>query len=115
MGIVMHGDVGTTPLDRTDAFIALEAAVRRWGADAPEDPGAGELAELLDEIVVRLHGDRNNEHSQSAAGLLAQAAEALRSVARLGNLLPAISLWHLRTALQQEAVARGQIAKQKHP
>ncbi|WP_158824646.1 hypothetical protein [Streptomyces sp. NRRL F-5527] len=111
-----HGDVGTRlPLDRTDAFAALEAAVRRWGADVPEDPGAGELAELLDEIVGGLRGDRNNEQSQSAAELLAQAAEALRAVARLGSLLPAISLWHLRTALRQEAVARGQIAEQRDP
>ena len=81
----------------------------------PEDPGAGELAELLDEIVLRLDGDRNNEHSQSAAGPLAQAAEALRAVARLGSLLPVITLWRLRTALRQEAVARDQIVEQRSP
>ncbi|WP_394426340.1 hypothetical protein [Streptomyces sp. SGAir0957] len=116
MVIMMHGDIGNRPpLDRTDAFTALEAALQRWGADVPEDPGAGELAQLLDEIVERLHGDRSNEQSQSAAELLAQAAEALRAVARLGSLLPAISLWHLRTALRQEAVARGQLAEQSDP
>ncbi|GGQ88371.1 hypothetical protein GCM10010250_69110 [Streptomyces althioticus] len=114
MVVVTHRDVGTRlPLDRTDA--ALEAAVRRWGADVPEDPGAGELAELLDGIVGRLRGDGNAEQSQSAAELLAQAAEALRAVARLGSLLPAISLWHLQTALRQEAGARGQIAEQRDP
>ncbi|MGW2690196.1 hypothetical protein ACWC6I_44510 [Streptomyces sp. NPDC001414] len=61
----------------------------------------------------RLRGDRNAEQSQSAAELLAKAAEALRAVARLGSLLPAISLWHLQTALRQEAGARGQIAEQR--
>ncbi|MFJ3946303.1 hypothetical protein [Streptomyces griseoaurantiacus] len=73
------------------------------------------MAQLLDEIVERLHRDRSNEQAQSAAELLAQAAEALRAVARLGSLLPAISLWHLRTALRQEAVARGQLAEQSDP
>ncbi|MFF8535801.1 hypothetical protein ACF07B_28270 [Streptomyces sp. NPDC015532] len=116
MGIVMHGDVGTTPpLDRTDCFMALEAAVQWWGAEVPEDPGAGELAQLLDEIVERLSGDRSTEQARSAAELLAQAAEALRAVARLGGLLPAISLWHLRTALRQEAGARGQLAQHNDP
>ncbi|MDR3079974.1 MAG: hypothetical protein LBV60_03450 [Streptomyces sp.] len=111
-----HGDVETTPpLDRAGTFTALERAVRWWGADVPEDPGAGELAQLLDEIVERLHADQGNEHSQSAAKLLAQAAEALRAVARLGSLLPVISLWHLRTALRQEADARGQLASQSDP
>ncbi|MBX7554402.1 hypothetical protein K1Y78_42320 [Streptomyces sp. tea 10] len=47
--------------------------------------------------------------------LLPQAAEALRAVARLGSLLWAISLWHLRTALRQEAVARAQLAEQSDP
>ncbi|WP_406003945.1 hypothetical protein [Streptomyces sp. NBC_00829] len=112
----MHGDVGTTPtLDRSDCFMALEAAIRWWGADVPEDPGAGELAELLDEIVERLSGDRSAEQARSAAELLARAAEELRAVARLGGLLPAISLWHLRTALRHEAVARGQLAEQNYP
>ncbi|MER5372719.1 hypothetical protein [Streptomyces sp. NPDC002553] len=80
----------------------------------PEDPGAGELAQLLDEIVERLHAE-GNDHSQSAAKLLARAAEALRAVARLGSLLPMISLWHLRTALRQEADSRGQLASQSDP
>ena len=116
MVIMMYGDVrNRPPLDRTDAFTALEAAVQWWGADVPEDPGAGELAQLLEEIVERLHRDRSNEQSQAAAELLVQAAEALRAVARLGSLLPAISLWHLRTALRQEAVARGQLAEQSDP
>ncbi|GGS28889.1 hypothetical protein GCM10010269_79520 [Streptomyces humidus] len=112
----MHGDVGTTPqLDRTDCFMALEAAVRWWGADVPEDPGAGELAPLLDEIVERLSRDRSTEQARSAALFLARSAEALRAVARLGGFLPAISLWHLRTALRQEAVARGQLAEHNDP
>ncbi|MEU7073015.1 hypothetical protein AB0B30_28175 [Streptomyces narbonensis] len=51
--------------------------------------------------------------ARSAAGLLAQAAEALRAVARLGGLLPAVSLWHLRTAIRQEAAARAQLAEQR--
>ncbi len=116
MVTVMHGDVGTTPpLDRTFCFIALEAAVQWWGAEAPEDPGAGELAQLLDEIVERLTGDRSTKQARSTAKLLAQAAEAMRAVARLGGLLPAISLWHLRTALRHEAVARDQLAEHNDP
>ncbi|MFE3163372.1 hypothetical protein [Streptomyces sp. NPDC059224] len=111
-----HGDVEAgPPLDRTHAFTALEAAVQSWGVDVPEDPGAGELAQLLDEVVERLGGDRSDEWSRSAAELLAQAAEAPRAVERLGSLLPAISLWHLRTALRHEAVARGQLAAESHP
>ncbi|WP_435057818.1 hypothetical protein [Streptomyces sp. bgisy060] len=110
-----HGDVeATPPLDRASAFTALECAVRRWYADVPEDPGAGELAQLVDEIVERLHAE-GDDQSRSAAKLLAQTAEALRAVARLGSLLPVISLWHLRTALRQEADARGQLASQSDP
>ncbi|MFG2313147.1 hypothetical protein ACGFS9_31430 [Streptomyces sp. NPDC048566] len=85
------------------------------GAEAPEDPGAGELAQLLDEIVERLTGDRSTKQARSTAKLLAQAAEAMRAVARLGGLLPAISLWHLRTALRHEAVARDQLAEHNDP
>lgn len=116
MVIVTHGDAeARPPLDRMSAFTALEAAVHWWGAEVPEDPGAGELAELLDELADCLRGDRTSEKSQAAAIRLAQAAEALRAVARLGSLLPAISLWHLRTALQQEADARGQLASERDP
>ncbi|MFD8947554.1 hypothetical protein ACFV0B_01670 [Streptomyces xanthophaeus] len=93
----------------------MERAVRWWGADVPEDPGAGELAQLLDETAERLHADQGNDQSQSAAKLLTEAAEALRAVARLGSLLPVISLWHLRTALRQEADARGQLASRSDP
>ncbi|MEU0213925.1 hypothetical protein ABZ281_02000 [Streptomyces sp. NPDC006265] len=110
-----HGDVETRPpLDRTNAFTALEVALQWWGADVPEDPGAGELAHLLDEIVDRLREDRKSERSRAAAELLVQATEALRAVARLGSLLPAISLWHLRTALRQETTARSQFAAESH-
>lgn len=115
MGSVTHGDAETRPpLDRTNAFTALEAALQWWGADVPEDPGAGELAHLLDEIVDRLREDRRNERSRAAAEPLVQAAEALRAVARLGSLLPMISLWHLRTALRQEATACSELAAENH-
>ncbi|NUR26349.1 MAG: hypothetical protein HOV83_10955 [Catenulispora sp.] len=64
--------------------------------------------------MERLHAE-DSDHSQSAAKLLALAAEALRAVARLGSLLPVISLWHLRAALRQEADARGQLVSQSDP
>lgn len=116
MAIVTHGDAeARPPLDRTHAFTSLEAAVQSWGVDVPEDPGPGELAQLLDEVVERLSVDRSDERSRTAAESLAQAVEALRAVARLGSLLPTISLWHLRTALRQEAVARAQLAEQSDP
>ncbi|GLX22422.1 hypothetical protein Slala02_57260 [Streptomyces lavendulae subsp. lavendulae] len=110
----MHGDVGTAPpLDRTDCLMALGDALQRWGADVPEDPGAGELAQLLDEVVKRLSGDGNTGQARLAVELLAQAAEALRAVARLGGLLPAVSMWHLRTAIRQEAAARAHLAEHR--
>ncbi|MCX4791918.1 hypothetical protein OG369_39355 [Streptomyces sp. NBC_01221] len=116
MVIVTHGDVTTRPpLDRADAFTALETAVQWWGADVPDDPGVGELAQLLDEIVERLRGNQGDERSRKAAGPLAEVAEALRAVARLGTLLPVVSLWHLRTALQQEAVARRHLTTVSDP
>jgi hypothetical protein len=64
MGTVTLGDAEIRPpLERTNAFTALEAALQWWGADVPEDPGAGELAHLLDEIVHRLREDRRSEGS----------------------------------------------------
>ncbi|MFI1530718.1 hypothetical protein [Streptomyces griseus] len=98
-------------LGRDDALAALGEAARWWGCDVPEDPGAGELAELLERLVGRLRADQLDERARSAAEAIAKVAEALGAVARLGGLLPAVSLWHLRAAMEREQQARGRFVR----
>ncbi|MCG7523982.1 hypothetical protein MHW47_05940 [Streptomyces sp. OfavH-34-F] len=102
-------------LRRDDALAALEEAARWWGCDVPEDPGAGELAELVQELVGRLRADQLDERSLSAAREMAKVAAALGAVSRLGGLLPAVSLWHLRAAVEKEQQARGRFARTAIP
>ncbi|MFG3429392.1 hypothetical protein [Streptomyces californicus] len=102
-------------LGRDDALAALGEAARWWGCDVPEDPGAGELAELLEGLVGRLRADQLDERSRSAAEVMAEIAEALGAVSRLGGLLPAVSLWHLRAAIEKEQQARGRLARTAVP
>ncbi|WP_146057589.1 hypothetical protein [Streptomyces sp. SM12] len=86
------------PLCCDDALAALGEAAQRWGCDVPKDPGAGELA---DELVGRLRvGQRDERFSSNAAEAMAEVAEALGAVSRLGGLLPAVALWHLRAAVE---------------
>ncbi|MFJ1662529.1 hypothetical protein [Streptomyces anthocyanicus] len=102
-------------LRRDDALAALGEAARWWGCDVPEDPGAGELAELLEGLAGRLGSDQLDERSRSAAETMAKVAEALGAVARLGGLLPAVCLWHLRAAMEKEQQARGRFARTAVP
>ncbi|WP_250305390.1 hypothetical protein [Streptomyces sp. A 4/2] len=106
--VVTNGDVEGpgVPLSREDAVAALGEAAQWWGCDVPDDPGAGELAELLDEVAVRLRDRQTDEQLRGAAKYLAEATEALGAVARLGGLLPVVSLCHLRTAVAKEQQAR---------
>ncbi|MEY9839384.1 hypothetical protein [Streptacidiphilus sp. EB103A] len=109
---MMYRDDETKPIhDRAGALAALGTATRWWGADVPEDPGSGELAELLDEVVERLRGDQRDERLRRASEPLAEAVEALNAVARLGGLLPAVSMWHLRNAIRLEAEARSHLTE----
>ncbi|MEU6406159.1 hypothetical protein [Streptomyces sp. NPDC046985] len=62
------------------------------GCDVPEDPEAGELAELVAELVGRLRADQLDERSRSAAEAMAKVTEALGAVSRLRGLLPAVLL-----------------------
>ncbi|MFB7865407.1 hypothetical protein [Streptomyces sp. NPDC056069] len=103
-----NGDVEGpgVPLSREGAVAALGEAAQWWGCDVPDDPGVGELAELLDEVAVRLRDRQTDEQLCAAAKYLAEATEALGAVARLRGLLPAVSLWHLRTAVAKEQQAR---------
>lgn len=115
--IVTNGDTGSPrPLLRRDgALAALGAAAQWWGCDVPEDPGCGELAELVDALAGRLRADQRDERSRSAAEAMAEAAEALGAASRLGGLLPAVSLWHLRAAVEKEQKARGCVARAAIP
>ncbi|WP_228925483.1 hypothetical protein [Streptomyces sp. DH7] len=77
-----------------------EAAARR-GGQVPEDPGITELADLLEAAA-------NDASEHTARTLLAGAVEDLRAAARLGGLLPAVTLWHLQRAIDQEHTAHQQ-------
>ncbi|MFJ5068211.1 hypothetical protein ACIQC7_17645 [Kitasatospora sp. NPDC088556] len=99
------------PLSRDAALAALGEAAQWWGCDVPDDPGTSELAALLNELVERLRTDHRDERLRSAVVDLAEVAEALGAASRLGGLLPAISLWHLRTAVEKEQQARHHLAR----
>ncbi|MFI6112906.1 hypothetical protein [Kitasatospora sp. NPDC051164] len=108
-----NGDVKTpeVPLSRDAALAALDEAAQWWGCEVPDDPGTSELAALLDELVECLRADRRDERLRRAAVDLAEVAEALGAASRLGGLLPVISLWHLRTAVEKEAQARRHLGR----
>ncbi|MFH8873617.1 hypothetical protein [Streptomyces griseus] len=78
---------------------APEAA--RWGGHVPEDPGITELADLLETAAADTPA-RPGDPGHTARTLLAGAVESLRAAARLGGLLPAVTLWHLQRAIDQE-------------
>ncbi|MFE3379335.1 hypothetical protein [Streptomyces anulatus] len=80
-------------------IIDLSRAVTRWGGQVPEDPGVAELADLLDGAAATLHGTTRS----GARTELAVAVYHLRAADRLGGLLPAVTLWHLRQAHQRSA------------
>ncbi|MFJ1789696.1 hypothetical protein ACIOML_35990 [Streptomyces anulatus] len=84
----------------------LADAAARWGGHVPDDPGITELADLL-EAATRVP-DRPGGPGHTTRALLAGAVEDLRAAARLGGLLPAVTLWHLQRAIDQEHTAHQQ-------
>ncbi|MYT82328.1 hypothetical protein YW3DRAFT_05710 [Streptomyces sp. MnatMP-M77] len=86
----------------------LAEAAARWGGHVPEDPGITELADLLDAVATPgspgSPGNPGNpgHHARTS---LAGAVENLRAAARLGGHLPAVTLWHLQRAIDQEHTA----------
>ncbi|MFD9425370.1 MULTISPECIES: hypothetical protein [unclassified Streptomyces] len=83
----------------------LGDAVAGWGRAVPEDPGIAELADLLEEAAADV-AVRAGEPGHAAKVLLTGAVQNLRAAARLGGLLPAVILWHLHRATEQESAAR---------
>ncbi|MFJ8255540.1 hypothetical protein [Streptomyces sp. NPDC094466] len=84
----------------------LAEAAARWGGHVPDDPGITELADLLETAANAPAPPGDPGHT--ARALLAGAVENLRAAARLGGLLPAITLWHLQRAIDQEHTAHQQ-------
>ncbi|MEU5288519.1 hypothetical protein AB0G97_31585 [Streptomyces sp. NPDC020755] len=80
-------------------IVELSRAVTLRGGQVPEDPGVAELADLLDGAAATLHGAIRS----GARAELTVAVAHLRAADRLGGLLPAVTLWHLRQALQRSA------------
>nr|WSS66818.1 hypothetical protein OG491_00065 [Streptomyces sp. NBC_01175]WSS73286.1 hypothetical protein OG491_35855 [Streptomyces sp. NBC_01175] len=95
---VINGDLSARLADaRGRLIIELSDAVTGWGGQVPEDPGVTELADLLDTAAANLH-DATRSGTRAE---LAVAVDHLRAAHRLGGLLPAVTLWHLRQALQR--------------
>ncbi|MER7701223.1 MULTISPECIES: hypothetical protein [unclassified Streptomyces] len=85
-----------------------DAAARR-GGQVPEDPGITELADLL-ETAAADTPNHPDDPGHNPRTLLTGAVEDLRAAARLGGLLPAVTLWHLQRAIDQEHAAHRQPA-----
>ncbi|MET9708429.1 hypothetical protein AB0B51_37975 [Streptomyces griseus] len=86
--------------------IQLAETAARWGGQVPEDPGITELADLLETAANAPAPPGDLGHPVKA--LLAGAVENLRAAARLGGLLPAVTLWYLQRAIDQEHTAHQQ-------
>ncbi|MFI8817951.1 MULTISPECIES: hypothetical protein [unclassified Streptomyces] len=84
--------------------VRLGDAVVRWGGQVPEDPGIAELADLLEKTAGGLALPDAVRCGPQAE--LARAVDHLRAAARLGGLLPAVTLWHLHSAVRWEQAAR---------
>ncbi|WP_331760948.1 hypothetical protein [Streptomyces anulatus] len=85
----------------------LAEAAARWGGHVPDDPGITELADLLEAAANDAH-DHPGEPGHNPRTLLTGAVEDLRAADRLGGLLPAVTLWHLQRAIDQEHTAHQQ-------
>ncbi|MFJ7063486.1 hypothetical protein ACIQVA_39545 [Streptomyces microflavus] len=85
----------------------LADAAARWGGHVPDDPGITELADLLEAAATNA-ADHPGGPGHTTRALLAGAVENLRAAARLGGLLPAVTLWHLQRAIDQEHAAHHQ-------
>ncbi|MFD9425661.1 MULTISPECIES: hypothetical protein [unclassified Streptomyces] len=83
----------------------LGDAAAEWGRQVPEDPGITELADLFEAaasaVPARPGGPGNVDRA-----FLAGVVEDLRAAARLGGLLPAVTVWHLHRAMEQERALR---------
>ncbi|MFI9019677.1 hypothetical protein ACIGZI_37295 [Streptomyces griseus] len=88
----------------------LADAATRWGGHVPDDPGITELADLLETAAADTPAPpaRPGDPGHAAKALLAGAVENLRAAARLGGHLPAVTLWHLQRAIDQEHTAHQQ-------
>ncbi|MCX4970943.1 hypothetical protein OHA98_40695 [Streptomyces sp. NBC_00654] len=101
-----NGDISLRLAARRDRRIAqLGDAAARWGRAVPEDPGIAELADLLGAAAADAPA-RADEPGHTAKTFLTGAVEDLKAAARLGGLLPAVTLWHLHRAIEQERAAR---------
>ncbi|MFD3643685.1 hypothetical protein [Streptomyces griseus] len=85
----------------------LADAATRWGGHVPDDPGITELADLLETAAADTPAP-TGDPGHTARTLLAGAVENLRAAARLGGHLPAVTLWHLQRAIDQEHTAHQQ-------
>ncbi|MFE7371369.1 hypothetical protein [Streptomyces anulatus] len=92
----------------------LAAAAARWGGHVPDDPGITELADLLETAATNAP-DHPGTPGHTTKTLLAGAVEDLRAAARLGGLLPAVTLWHLQRAIDQEHTAHQQTVPAQRP
>lgn len=100
---VINGDLSARLANARGRLInELSSAVTDWGGQVPEDPGNAELAVLLEDAAARLHTITSSTRAE-----LAGAVGHLRAADRLGGLLPAVTLWHLRQALQRAATLPG--------
>ncbi|MFI9019034.1 hypothetical protein ACIGZI_33915 [Streptomyces griseus] len=88
----------------------LADAAARWGGHVPEDPGITELADLLETAAADIPAPPGtpDDPGHPVKALLDTAVENLRAAARLGGLLPAVTLWHLQRAVDQEHTAHQQ-------
>lgn len=89
---------------RSRAVEELAEATAKWGCAVPDDPGIAELADQLAQVADHVPHDLVNRGEVAAA--LEAAVEHLQAAARLGGLLPVVTLHHLRVALQSERTAR---------
>lgn len=100
---MINGDLSARLADARGRLInELSRAVTDWGGQVPEDPGVAELAVLLEDAAANLHTITSSTRAE-----LAGAVGHLRAADRLGGLLPAVTLWHLRQALQRAATLPG--------
>ncbi|WP_371494257.1 hypothetical protein OG871_03995 [Kitasatospora sp. NBC_00374] len=85
---------------RRDALLhSVARELLLWGEDVLDDPGAGEIAELLAAVAAQTAADTRHPDFPDAADLLARAAtEVARADRFRGTLLPQVAR-HLRTAL----------------
>ncbi|MEL5957445.1 hypothetical protein AADR41_22235 [Streptomyces sp. CLV115] len=89
---------------RSRAMAQLAEAAAKLGCDVPDDPGVTELADQLAHVAGHLPDDLVARAEAVAA--LKAAVEHLRAAARLGGLLPAVTIHHLHLALRYERSAR---------